>query len=187
MNKITQLLTCFSICTLFIFSSCTQQKQYEEHIDVNVQETQNVDLPSFNIEQTQTEIIPITKTKEPILEKTPTISDEEIELIALVTMAEAESECEEGQRLVIDTILNRVDSKHFPNTIYEVIYQPNQFTSMWNGRVNRCEIREDICELVLEELESRNNADVIFFTAGRYSNYGTPMFQIGNHYFSSYS
>ena len=38
---------------------------------------------------------------------------EDIELIALVTMAEAEGECEEGKRLVIDTILNRVDSVYF--------------------------------------------------------------------------
>ena len=61
------------------------------------------------------------------------MSKEDVELIALVTMAEAEGECEEGKRLVIDTILNRVDSEHFPDTVYDVIYQPNQFSSMWNG------------------------------------------------------
>ena len=37
------------------------------------------------------------------------ISDEELELLALVTMAEAEDESELGKRLVIDTVLNRVD------------------------------------------------------------------------------
>ena len=53
---------------------------------------------------------------------------EDIELIALVTMAEAEGECEEGKRLVIDTpILNRVDSVYFPDTVYGVVYQANQF------------------------------------------------------------
>lgn len=111
---------------------------------------------------------------------------EDVELIALVTMAEAEGECEEGKRLVIDTVLNRMDSEYFPDTVYEVIYQPNQFSSMWNGRVDRCEVREDICELVYEELESRTNYDVVFFTAGEYSAYGVPMFQVGNHYFSKY-
>lgn len=45
------------------------------------------------------------------------ISNDDIELVALVTMAEAEGECEEGKRLVIDTILNRVDSASFPNTV----------------------------------------------------------------------
>jgi N-acetylmuramoyl-L-alanine amidase len=114
------------------------------------------------------------------------ISNEDIELIALVTMAEAEGECEEGKRLVIDTILNRVNSKHFPNTIYDVIYQPKHFSSMWNGRIDRCEVREDICQLVREEIESRTNYDVIFFTSGHYSKYGVPLFKVGNHYFSSY-
>ena len=99
---------------------------------------------------------------------------------------EAEGECEEGKRLVIDTILNRVDSEHFPDTVYEVVYQPNQFSSMWNGRVDRCEVRADICDLVYEELESRSNYDVVFFTAGEYSAYGVPMFQVENHYFSRY-
>ena len=87
---------------------------------------------------------------------------EDISLIALVTMAEAEGECEDGKRLVIDAILNRMDSEHFPDNVYDVIYQRNQ------------------------ELLSRTNTDVIFFTAGEYSKYGVPMFQLGNHYFSSY-
>lgn len=115
------------------------------------------------------------------------LSEADIGLIALVTMAEAEGECESGKRLVIDTILNRMDSEYFPDSVYEVIYQPNQFSSMWNGRVSRCEVREDICQLVREELGVRMDKEVMFFTAGRYSNYGVPMFQVGNHYFSSYN
>ena len=135
----------------------------------------------------QEESIPIaTEEMDGSEEVIPKMSREDVELIALVTMAEAEGECEEGKRLVIDTILNRVDSEHFPDTVYEVIYQPNQFSSMWNGRVDRCEVRADICDLVYEELESRSNYDVVFFTAGEYSAYGVPMFQVENHYFSRY-
>lgn len=116
----------------------------------------------------------------------PEYSESDIELLALVTMAEAEGESEEGTRLVIDTILNRVDHSYFPDTIYGVVYQSGQFTSMWNGRVNRCYVRGDIRKLVEEELASRTNTDVIYFTAGRYGKYGTPLFQVGNHYFASY-
>jgi N-acetylmuramoyl-L-alanine amidase len=114
------------------------------------------------------------------------ISQEEIELIALVTMAEAEGETELGQRLVIDTILNRVDDSHFPDNITDVIFQPNQFTSMWNGRVDRCYVKEELVELVKEELLERTNYECVFFTAGGYSDYGVPMFQECCHYFSSY-
>lgn len=123
---------------------------------------------------------------EKVVDTDELLSEDEIELIALVTMAEAEGECEEGKRLVIDTILNRVDSENFPNTIHEVIYQPSQFSSMWNGRIERCEVQEDICLLVKEELKTRTNSEVMFFTAGEYSVYGKPMFQVENHYFSSY-
>lgn len=125
-------------------------------------------------------------TIEPLEEEEDLLSYEDISLIALVTMAEAEGECEEGKRLVIDTILNRVDSEYFPDSVYDVIYQRSQFSSVWNGRIDHCEVKEDICELVREELRSRTNTDVIFFTAGEYSKYGVPMFQVENHYFSSY-
>ena len=129
--------------------------------------------------------LPMVTTK-PQEEEENLLSYEDISLIALVTMAEAEGECEEGKRLVIDTILNRVDSEHFPNNVYDVVYQRNQFSSIWNGRIDCCEVKEDICQLVREELISRTNTDVIFFTAGEYSKYGVPMFQVENHYFSSY-
>lgn len=123
--------------------------------------------------------------EEEVVEELP-LTREEIELIALVTMAEAEGESETGKRLVIDTILNRVDSEisYFPDTVHEVIYQRNAFSSMWNGRVDRCYVREDICQLVEEELVNRKNNDVVYFTAGKYGKYGTPAFQEGNHYFS---
>lgn len=121
-----------------------------------------------------------------VLEQRQLFSLEEVRLISAVTMAEAEGEPEAGKRLVIDTILNRAASPYFPSTVHDVIYQPNQFEAMWNGRFERCEANEDIFKLVLEELGSRTNSDVIFFMAGEYSYYGTPMFQIGNHYFSSY-
>ena len=135
-------------------------------------------IPEFKMEKVIAEEI--------VEEPTYSLSDEEIDLLALVTMAEAEGECEEGQRLVIDTVLNRVDHEYWPNTVTEVIYQPNQFTSMWSSRVDRCEVQEYFRGLVIEELESRTNYDVVFFRAGKYSAYGTPLFQVENHYFSSF-
>lgn len=135
------------------------------------------------------EIIP--KTDEDVSEAevltndTISLSDYEINLISLVTMAEAEGESDEGKRLVIDTILNRVDSQEFPNSVYEVIYQPTQFSSMWNGRINVCYVQSEIRDLVIEELNNRYNYNVIFFRTKYYSEFGVPMFQVGNHYFSS--
>lgn len=154
-----------------------QPTQYED-----VVETVEVPAKIYISEQPKQKAMIIEK-----VEDEPKLTDEEIELIALVTMAEAEGESEYGQRLVIDTILNRVESdlKDFPNTVKEVIYQKGQFSSMWNGRADRCYVSEDICQLVREELESRTNNDVLWFRANYYGKYGTPLFVEGGHYFSS--
>lgn len=112
------------------------------------------------------------------------ISDHEIELMATIVMAEAEAEPKEGQRLVIDVILNRVDSPNFPDTVSEVIFQPNQFSPINNGRFERCYAKPELIQLVIEEIYDRTNDEVIFFRTERYSDYGTPMFHVCCHYFS---
>lgn len=168
MYKITAITFFLIFCNMSVFPIATQSV---------VKET---------VKNPTVEVSPICRSVGDLKSTDDLLSDKDIALIALVTMAEAEGECEEGKRLVIDTILNRMDSEHFPDTPYDVIYQANQFSSMWNGRVESCEVREDICQLVREEMESRLNHDVIFFNAGRYSAYGVPMFQVENHYFSSY-
>ena len=131
---------------------------------------------------------PVLAEAEPVIMNEPDypLTQEEIDLIALVTMGEAEGETELGKRLVIDTILNRIDHPSFPDTVYDVIYQPNQFSVMWNSRIDRCYVIPEIVELVKEELLERTNYDCVFFMAGGYSKYGEPLFQECCHYFSSY-
>lgn len=142
---------------------------------------------------------PITITEEDVCDASPeyqeeividiqpetTATDEEIELIARLTMAEAEGEPEEGQRLVIDSILNRMDSPSFPNTINNVIYQKNQYSAMWNGRIDRCVATDSLIELVEDELNERTDHSVVYFRTGHYSSYGSPVKKVGHHYFSA--
>lgn len=150
----------------------------EEVVEQEViqQPVDGIEVPDESVELVEPEEPEIPAVK---------MSEEDIALIALVTMAEAEGECELGKRLVIDTILNRMDhEKKWPDTAYGVIYQPNQFTSMWNGRVDRCYVRDDIVQLVREELESRTNYDCYYFRMDYYCQWGPPLFQVGCHYFS---
>lgn len=132
------------------------------------------------IEDIPDEVIPT----EPVIE-TP-LEEWEIILIARLTEAEAGGEPVEGQRLVIDTVLNRMDHWAFPDTVYDVIYQPYHFSPVWSGGINCYTGRADLIELVREEMIERTDYDVIFFQAGGYSMYGVPMYQVGHHYFSSY-
>jgi len=153
-----------------------------------VSEEPQVEYDTYITEVQETVVYGIVDVPEPEPSRSEIrMSEADIDLIALVTMAEAENQCEEGKRLVISTILNRVDSERFPDTVYEVIYQPSQFTCMWNGRTNRCYVKDDIRQLVIEEVISRSNNEVVFFRGGRYSSYGTPFAKVGDHYFSTYN
>lgn len=190
MRKIFRMRNLLTLCMFMAISLCfiTKYSVSKDSEYVTVRPIVKAKIGSNAIQisyQPPKKMIPTVKIED-YMEDEEVLSNTDIELIALVTMAEAEGECEEGKRLVIDTILNRVDSKYFPDTVYGVIYQPSQFSSMWNGRVNRCTVQEYICQLVKEEAESRLNNEVVFFTAGEYGKYGVPMFQVENHYFSSY-
>lgn len=111
-------------------------------------------------------------------------SDDDIFLIGLVAVGEAEGESELGKRLVIDTILNRVDTDIYPDTAYEVCYQKGQYSCIHNGRCNRCKkkVTQEILDLVKEEIIDRTNSEVLYFNTGGY-NCKHPIMQEGAHYF----
>ena len=188
-RKVVKIFTTlFFILVIIMLSAMTIKKYVIKKPDTYI--LTETTLTHVETTSAVTTTIEHTTTQPSISKKvsktTMNLTEEEIRLIALVTMAEAEGEPELGKRLVIDTILNRVDSKHFPNTVKGVVYQSNQFSSVWNGRIDRCYVRDDIYQLVVEEAESRANQHVIFFRTDYYHPYGTPMFSIGDHYFSEY-
>ena len=57
-----------------------------------------------------------------------------LDLIARIINSEAGSMSLEGKVSVGNVIMNRVNSPEFPNTVYGVIYQPNQFTVVNTNR-----------------------------------------------------
>lgn len=106
-------------------------------------------------------------------------------LIAKLVLAEAEGEPEMGKRLVIDTVLNRVDSSDFPNTVYDVVYQPYHYDPAWDGRIDLFSELDDTFKLVVDEIQHRTNSEVLYFRTDKFHEFGTPMEQVGNHYFST--
>lgn len=108
-----------------------------------------------------------------------------LELLAVCVEAEAGNQDLLGKRLVVDVVLNRVDDPDWPDNITDVITQPYQFSSYWDGGMDRVwEPSEETFQAVIMELEKRTYTDIYYFTAGRYSEYGTPWKKIGDHYFS---
>lgn len=103
--------------------------------------------------------------------------------VAKTVFAEAGTQSDLGKRLVVDVILNRKDSPIFPDDIYSVITQRNQFETYSNGAIGRAPATEHIIKLVEEEIQQRTNSTVLYFTAGYYNPYCKPMFKEGDHYF----
>lgn len=54
-------------------------------------------------------------------------------LLAKIAMAEAEGESTEGKAMVIMVVLNRVESKDFPDNIMDVIFDEGQFSPVKEG------------------------------------------------------
>ena len=106
-------------------------------------------------------------------------------LIAKLVLAEAEGEPEMGKRLVIDTVLNRLESEDFPNTVYDVVYQPYHYDPVWDGRIDLFSELDDTFKLVVDEIQHRTNSEVLYFRTDKFHEFGTPMEQVGNHYFST--
>lgn len=61
------------------------------------------------------------------------LTENEKELIARITFREAGNQSEEGQRAVVEVILNRLNSEKWPDTVEGVLSQRRQF-STWAGR-----------------------------------------------------
>lgn len=111
---------------------------------------------------------------------------DELELLAICVEAEAGNQELKGKRLVTDVILNRVDDPDFPDSIEGVISQKFQFSSYWDGGMERVtEPSEETFLAVQMELEERGWPGVLYFTAEDWPKYGTPWKKVGDHYFST--
>lgn len=95
------------------------------------------------------------------------LTDYEKDLIYRITFREAGNQCEEGQRAVMEVILNRLQSDVWPDTIEGVLSQPGQF-STWRLRhkvsQENIEEMEEILELVATEEPVLSN-DYVFFNS----------------------
>ena len=191
MYKALQLFA-VSAMMMFTLYSCPKENIQTVSVQFNGITTSSVETiktpPAVRKESLQNKSKYSVSKQETISELVyePKISEEDILLLAHLAMAESEGESEEGQRLVIDSAINRMKSGKYPNTVSDVVYQKYQYSCTFDGRMERCRPTEKTIQLVKEELKHQTNSDVIYFTAGQYSKYGEPLFKVGNHYFSSY-
>jgi len=114
-------------------------------------------------------------------------TEEEVTMIAAIIQCEAGNQSDDGQRYVADSILNRVDSPWFPNTVLEVINQPGQYATRKKAAklAKSGNIQLRCYGNAIYELTARTNREVIYF--GRKYGSGEPLFKEGDHCFSGIS
>ena len=105
------------------------------------------------------------------------LKDDEKEVLARVVHAEAENQDMTGKRLVVDCVLNRVDSGIYPNHVWGVVLQEGQF-------VRAETYTADDMAAVEKELKERLDYNVMYFRTRHYHDFGTALYQHGDHYFS---
>lgn len=114
------------------------------------------------------------------------ITMEEFDLMAACVMAESGGEDFETQYWVAETILNRVDSNSYPDTIQEVILDPGEFEVVAIGTIWTVKPTDSVYEAVQSALEEDSvPKDILYFTSEGYLPGTEPYRKIGNMYFST--
>lgn len=90
----------------------------------------------------------------------------EIELLERVVEAEAGNQGLMGKRLVVAVIYNRVESEKFPNTILSVLTSPHQFSTVWNGAVDKVEVTDETRSAIQLEISQRSDNEILYFNNG---------------------
>ena len=113
---------------------------------------------------------------------------DDLENLALATMAECGHQDDECIRATADVMINRYADPEFPDTFYGVFSQPGQYeTFRLYSTINPTDRVYTICREQLEYFEKNGKTQhpgAFYFRTKHYHTFGTPMFQAGAHYFS---
>ncbi|MCD7882591.1 MAG: cell wall hydrolase [Lachnospiraceae bacterium] len=86
----------------------------------------------------------------------------------LLRIVEAEATGEDimSKMMVASVVLNRTRDSHFPDTIYDVVYQDSQFSPTLDGRIYSCTVTDETIEAVERVLAGEDYSQgALFFVA----------------------
>lgn len=132
--------------------------------------------------EAETEPETLSENEVPVytIEKLSKITLDDFYKICRVVMNEAGGESYKCQVAVAETIINRINSDKFPNTIEGVLYQPWQYSHASNG-----EVTDSVKEAVTQALEQKVfDNDMMYFREDYYHDFAEDYFCTDNMYFS---
>ena len=172
-NTDSEILTTFKYNTAIEYTNVNEECEKIKYED---------DFAYLSIKYTSdTECAP----PNPYVDLIDTLTDDEKYLIYQITFLEAGNQSMEGQRAVVEVILNRVLSDKYPNTVERVLSQSGQFVT-WSYRNSKShnEEQEEALQLVYEE-EPILTLDYLMFSMGKFS-WGRNYIKIGDHWFGTF-
>lgn len=142
----------------------------------------NFELTEYPIGEPIVDIIEVKKTINAPETCEVAFSKEEIDLMARVVMSEASVLSIDAKQAVAQTILNRLQDGRWGNTISEVVYYPNAYSTADNGEPNAD------CYYAVESAIMYPTAfptDMFWFRTNYYHSFGYEYTSIGNTFFST--
>lgn len=133
------------------------------------QEIENiqVETETMSIVESSVEEVQETTTESVVENNKRVITESERNMLAKIAFAEAGIEPYETKKFVVMTILNRVDSELFPDTIEGVIFQKTgkryQFSPIGDGSYKKAKPNDDCYRAVDEALTSTDEAQGALF------------------------
>ncbi len=164
------------------------EKNKTEEISVVATETNKIKMPTSKIKSYEVVIMAQEEQEpQPVIAETPkkpqlrvNFTNKEIEIFQILVFAEAGGESEEGQVAVAATILNRICSQDFPNTLEGVMNQSGAFSAVkrdgiYMGTKNPIKVTIDMVpektkEAVQRALNGENPTEVLLEQVTREKN-----------------
>lgn len=153
------------------------------------EEKENAEMELIQREIYEKEMARIAEEKEREARKIK-VTKNEREMLYRITEAEAGGEPIKGRILVVNVIINRVNSKKFPDTIEEVIFQKGQFSPCSNGSYYRVKPSKETKAAVDRALDGEDYSKGALYFATKQVTVGswfehslTKVLSLGNHNF----
>ena len=115
---------------------------YALQVGAIYEQQRNLKIRDLNLDLEETNYFQEYSTAQEILQameeaSKPKYTQEDLDLLARVIYAEVGCTWipDWVQQMVGSVVLNRVASPYYPDTIYDVIYQPGQYAPTWDGSI----------------------------------------------------
>ena len=129
-------------------------------------------------------VIPFEEYKVSPLSSTYDYTEDDRYWLAATNYFEAGDQGYDGQILISDCIVNRVNDTRWPSTIKSVVLQPYQFYHPYDIKPD--DIPQscwDAADYVLQH--GSTDERILFFNSTEWTEGATPLYKFGDHYFST--